>query len=49
MGCVIDVELRDAEHLHGVISVLDAESDVATVERFRDPGRLAASGGTEQS
>ncbi|MDD9726980.1 bifunctional (p)ppGpp synthetase/guanosine-3',5'-bis(diphosphate) 3'-pyrophosphohydrolase [Roseovarius sp. SK2] len=46
---LIDVELRDAEHLHGVISVLDAESDVATVERFRDPGRLAASSGTEQS
>ncbi|MHA7826515.1 MAG: RelA/SpoT family protein [Roseovarius sp.] len=34
---LIDVELRDAEHLHGVISVLDAESDVASVERLRDP------------
>ncbi|WP_306152229.1 bifunctional (p)ppGpp synthetase/guanosine-3',5'-bis(diphosphate) 3'-pyrophosphohydrolase [Roseovarius sp. MMSF_3281] len=37
---LVDVELRDAEHLHGVISALDAESDVATVERHRDP-RLA--------
>ena len=36
---LIDVELRDAEHLHSVISALDAESDVAAVERFRDPGR----------
>ncbi|RKT32911.1 GTP pyrophosphokinase/guanosine-3',5'-bis(diphosphate) 3'-pyrophosphohydrolase [Roseovarius halotolerans] len=33
----VDVELRDAEHLHGVISVLDAESDVASVERLRNP------------
>ena len=36
---LIDVELRDAEHLHSVISALDAESDVAAIERFRDPGR----------
>ncbi len=33
---MVDVELRDAEHLHGVISVVEAESDVASVERFRD-------------
>ncbi len=39
---LVDVELRDAEHLHGVISALDAESDVAAVERHRDP-RLAGS------
>ncbi|MEQ8290817.1 MAG: bifunctional (p)ppGpp synthetase/guanosine-3',5'-bis(diphosphate) 3'-pyrophosphohydrolase [Roseovarius sp.] len=36
---LIDIELRDAEHLHSVISALDAESDVAAIERFRDPGR----------
>ncbi len=36
---LIDVELRDAEHLHGIISALDAESDVASVERYRDPAR----------
>ncbi len=34
---LVDIELRDAEHLHGLISVLEAESDVAAVERFRDP------------
>ena len=32
---LIDVELRDAEHLHSVISALEAESDVAAVERRR--------------
>jgi len=31
------IELRDAEHLHSVISALEADSDVASVERFRDP------------
>ena len=36
---LIDVELRDAEHLHSVISALEAESDVASVERHRDPER----------
>ena len=46
---LIDVELRDAEHLHGVISALDAESDVATVERFRDPARAVASGAEQTS
>ncbi len=39
---LIDVELRDAEHLHGVLSALDAESDVAAVERYRDPSRSGA-------
>jgi GTP pyrophosphokinase/guanosine-3',5'-bis(diphosphate) 3'-pyrophosphohydrolase len=27
------------EHLHGILSALDAESDVASVERYRDPSR----------
>ncbi|WP_299847084.1 bifunctional (p)ppGpp synthetase/guanosine-3',5'-bis(diphosphate) 3'-pyrophosphohydrolase [uncultured Roseovarius sp.] len=36
---LIDVELRDAEHLHRLISALDAESDVAAIERHRDPTR----------
>ena len=40
---LIDVELRDAEHLHRVISALDAESDVAAIERHRDPGRSGGS------
>jgi len=39
---LIDVELRDAEHLHGVLSALDAETDVAAVERYRDPSRSGA-------
>ena len=36
---LVDIELRDAEHLHGLISVLEAESDVAAVERVRDPSK----------
>ncbi len=32
---LINVELRDAEHLHSVISALEAESDVAAIERCR--------------
>ena len=39
---LIDVELRDAEHLHGVLSALDAETDVAAIERYRDPSRSGA-------
>ncbi len=37
----VDIELRDVEHLHGVISVLEAENDVAAIERLRDPARAA--------
>ena len=33
---LVNVELRDAEHLHSVMSALAAESDVASVERHRD-------------
>ncbi|PPB79568.1 GTP pyrophosphokinase/guanosine-3',5'-bis(diphosphate) 3'-pyrophosphohydrolase [Albidovulum inexpectatum] len=33
---VIEVELRDAEHLHMLLTALEAESDVAHVERHRD-------------
>ena len=45
---LVDVELRDAEHLHGVITVLDAESDVASVERHRDPRLSGAATQTER-
>ena len=38
---LIDVELRDAEHLHSILTALDAESDVAEAERSRDPNRAA--------
>ncbi len=36
---LIDVDLRDAEHLHTVMTALEAESDVASLERYRDPSR----------
>ncbi|SEP83230.1 RelA/SpoT family protein [Thalassovita taeanensis] len=36
---LVDVDLRDAEHLHSVMSALEAESDVAAIRRHRDPSR----------
>ena len=35
----VDVELSDAEHLHRVITALEAESDVAEICRVSDPER----------
>ena len=42
---LVDVDLRDAEHLHRVMTALEADSNVAFIERHRDPerGRLIAS------
>ncbi len=37
---LIDVDVRDAEHLHSIITGLDAESDVAAVTRHRDPEKV---------
>jgi len=34
---LIQVDLRDVEHLHTVMTALEAESDVAEIERYRDP------------
>ncbi len=42
---LVDVDLRDAEHLHSVMSALEAESDVAAVARFRDPSRATGQAG----
>lgn len=36
---LIDVDLSDAEHLHRVTSVLEADNDVAAISRHRDPER----------
>ncbi|MGB3313906.1 MAG: bifunctional (p)ppGpp synthetase/guanosine-3',5'-bis(diphosphate) 3'-pyrophosphohydrolase [Albidovulum sp.] len=36
---IVEVDLRDAEHLHMVLKALEAESDVAQVERYRDLSR----------
>ncbi|WP_407494186.1 RelA/SpoT family protein [Pseudooceanicola sp. MF1-13] len=33
---LIDIDLRDAEHLHNVTSALEAESDIAAVSRYRN-------------
>jgi guanosine-3',5'-bis(diphosphate) 3'-pyrophosphohydrolase len=34
---LLSVDLRDAEHLHSIISVLSAEDDVAEVARHQNP------------
>ncbi|MFW2541153.1 RelA/SpoT family protein [Primorskyibacter sp. 2E107] len=39
---MLDVDLRDAEHLHSVMTALEAESNVASLDRRRDPGLAAA-------
>jgi len=36
---IIDVDLRDVEHMHMVMTALDAETDVAQVSRHRDVTR----------
>ena len=36
---IVDVDLRDAEHLHNVMLAVEAESDVASIERHRDLSR----------
>ena len=36
---IVDLELRDTEHLHMVMLALEADSDVAAIERHREPQR----------
>ncbi len=36
---VIDIDLSDVEHLHKVMTVLEADSDVAALKRMRDVSR----------
>lgn len=36
---LVDVDLSDAEHLHRVMTALQAESNVASIERHRDPSQ----------
>ncbi|MEO1704652.1 MAG: ACT domain-containing protein, partial [Pseudomonadota bacterium] len=39
---VIDIDLRDQGHLHAVMTVLEADANVAGVSRYRDPSRLTS-------
>ena len=41
---LVDLELRDAEHLHNVTSALEAESDVAALSRYRNPSAARSQG-----
>ncbi len=36
---LIDVDVRDAEHLHSIMSILSAENDIASIERHIEPDR----------
>ncbi len=36
---IVDIDLRDIEHLHAVMLALEADSDVAAISRHRDPAR----------
>ncbi len=36
---LVDVDLRDAEHLHRIMTTLEAESTVSAIRRHRDPQR----------
>lgn len=36
---LIDMDVRDAEHLHAVMMAVEADSDVAALDRFRDLDR----------
>ncbi len=39
---LVDVDLRDTEHLHRVMTALEAESNVSSMGRYRDPTRANA-------
>jgi len=34
---LMDIEVRDAEHLHALMTALEADTDVAELERYREP------------
>ncbi len=42
---LIDIDLRDSEHMHRVFKALDADSNVSSLERHRDPGLASAGRG----
>ncbi len=44
---LVDIDLSDANHLHTVMSALEAESDVASVVRRRDPALSVQSAAAE--
>ncbi|NVO24508.1 bifunctional (p)ppGpp synthetase/guanosine-3',5'-bis(diphosphate) 3'-pyrophosphohydrolase [Donghicola sp. C2-DW-16] len=44
----VDVDLKDVEHLHRVMTALQADSDVAEISRSRDAERLHALGGRSE-
>ncbi len=45
---LVSVELRDSEHLHSLMLALEAESDVAMIERYRNPEKARMPFGAQQ-
>jgi (p)ppGpp synthase/HD superfamily hydrolase len=39
---LIEVDLRDVEHMHRIMTALEAESHVSAISRHRDPARAGA-------
>ena len=39
---LIDIDLRDQEHFHRVFTILEADSNVSSLSRHRDPGLASA-------
>ena len=46
---LIDVDLRDAEHLHRVQTALEAETNVSTISRRRDPSLSGLNAGSSRT
>ena len=44
---IVDIDLRDVEHLHAVMLALEADSDVAAISRHRDPARRLHAAGAK--
>jgi GTP pyrophosphokinase len=36
---LVDIDLSDAEHLHRVMTAVEADSNVSDISRHRDPGQ----------
>ena len=39
---LIDIDLRDQEHFHRIFTALEADSNVSSLSRHRDPGLASA-------
>ena len=45
---LVDVDLRDVEHMHRVMTALEAESNVSSIRRHRDPALAGLTGAKDK-